>query len=62
MPYVYVDSNIHLYTYDMSEYISKSNIIKYTDSGWAEKSIQIFWNKSTEDADRLFQAQQDVVH
>ena len=45
MAYVYVDSNIHLYTYDMSEYISKSTIIKYRDNGLTEKSIQMYPDK-----------------
>ena len=51
---VYVDSNIHLCTYDMSEYISKSTIIKYRDNGLTEKSIQILRqekNKSTENCE-----------
>jgi len=45
MPYVYVDYNIHLYTYDINEYISKSTIIKYRDNGLTEKSIQMYFNK-----------------
>jgi len=31
--------------YDISEYISKSTIIKYRDNGLTEKSIQMYFNK-----------------